>query len=270
MSWLTDTHCHLNLNTFQEDLEPVLERAWERGIDRILIPGIDVETSRTAVSLAERYEPLYAAVGVHPGDASTWTDDTSAILSELARHPKVVAIGEIGLDYYRDRAPRPLQRQVFHDQLELAAALELPVVIHNRKSLDDVWNELSTWQAALAQSAPELASRPGVLHSYDGPLAPAQQAIAKGFFIGISGPVTFKNAQERQDVVSALPLDHILVETDAPYLTPHPHRGRWPNEPAYVAFVAEKIAELHRLPLEAVTRTTGENAANLFNWRANS
>ena len=180
----------------------------------------------------------------------------------------MVAIGEIGLDYYRDRSPRPLQRQVFHEQLELAAEMSLPVVIHNRESIEDVWNELSAWQARLARDGSALASQPGVLHSYDGTLETARQAIEKGFFIGISGPVTFKNARERQELVSALPLKNLLVETDAPFLTPHPHRGQWPNEPAYVAYVAEKIAELHALPLATVTWTTWENAAKVFHWGA--
>ncbi len=266
MGWLTDTHCHLNLNTYEEILESVLERSWERGIRRILVPGIDLETSQRAIALAERYEPLYAAVGVHPGDASTWTADTLPRLKELARNPKAAAIGEIGLDYYRDRSPRPLQRQVFHSQLDLAAELELPVVVHNRESLGDVWSELSAWQDALARSGSALAGRPGVLHSYDGSLDTARQAIGKGFWIGVSGPVTFKNARERQELVTALPLKNILVETDAPFLTPHPYRGRWPNEPAYVAFVVEKIAELLGLTLESVTKTTWENAEELFKW----
>lgn len=270
MGRLTDTHCHLNLNTFQGHLEPILERAWERGIERILIPGIDVETSRMAVSLAEHHENLYAAVGVHPGDASTWQDDTLDSLRELARHPKVAAVGEIGLDYYRDRSPRPLQREVFQAQLALAAELSLPVVIHNRDAIDDVWNDLSAWQAGLARSGSALAKRPGVLHSYDGTLETALRAAAIGFFIGISGPVTYKNARERQRIVAELPLEHVLVETDAPFLTPHPYRGRWPNEPANVAFVVEKVAELHELPLETVIQTTWNNAAQLFDWRAYS
>ncbi len=270
MGWLTDTHCHLNLNTFQEHLDQTLERAWERGIGRILIPGIDVETSRKAVALAERYEKLYAAVGVHPGDANTWQPETLAMLRELVQHSKVVAIGEIGLDYYRDRTPRPLQRQVFQAQLALAAEVGLPVVIHNRDAIDDLWEALSAWQAELARGGSMLAGRPGVLHSFDGTLEVARRAMEKGFFIGISGPVTFRNALERQSVVTALPLSQLLVETDAPFLTPQPHRGKWPNEPAFVAYVAEKIAELHGLPLETVIRTTGENATQLFNWGANS
>lgn len=267
---MTDTHCHLNLNIFQENLAEYLERAWEAGVERILIPGIDVETSQQAVALAEKHANLYAAVGVHPGDASTWNNESLAILKELAQQPKTVAIGEIGLDYFRDRSPRPLQREVFRAQLALAAEVGLPVVIHNRESINDLWGELSGWQKELEQSGSPLSQRPGVLHSYDGTISTALQAAEFGFFIGISGPVTFRNARERQEVVARLPLDRILIETDAPYLTPHPYRGKRPNEPAYVAFVAEKIAELHGQPVETVTRATWENAEQLFHWGANS
>ena len=270
MARLTDTHCHLNLNIFQEDLSGFLDRAAQAGVERILVPGIDVETSRTAVALAEQHDSLFAAVGVHPGDASSWEPDTITILRDLAQHPKVVAIGEIGLDYYRDRSPRPLQREVFNAQLALAAELDLPVVIHNRDSFEDLWSALSAWQSALAQAGKPLAQQPGVLHSYDGTLPAALQAVELGFFIGISGPVTFKNAHERHETAAGLPLRQLLIETDAPYLTPQPHRGRWPNEPAHVTFVAEKIASLHNLPVETVAQKTWDNAAQLFHWRANS
>jgi TatD DNase family protein len=264
---LTDTHCHLNLDTFQDDLEALLERAWERGLRRILIPGIDVENSRSAVALAERHPNLYAAVGVHPGDASTWNDDTRLILADLASHPKVVAIGEIGLDFYRNRSPRPVQQSVFQEQLELAAELNLPVIIHNREALEETWSILVEWQEHLIEQGSPLADRPGVLHSYDGGLPEAQRAAEKHFFIGISGPVTFKNAQEKHAVAAGLPLEQTLIETDAPFLTPHPHRGRR-NEPAYVALVAEKIAELHGQPVESVIQATWDNANHLFHWGA--
>lgn len=270
MRFLTDTHCHLNLNIFQENLAEFLDRAWEVGVERILVPGIDMETSRQAVALAEQHANLFAAVGVHPGDASTWNNDSFVMLKELAQHPKTLAIGEIGLDYYRDRSPRPLQREVFRKQLELAAELDLPVVLHNRDSLDDLWSELSSWHTELVQSGSPLASRPGVLHSYDGTISTALRAVEHGFFIGISGPVTFKNALERQEVVTGLPLNSLLIETDAPYLTPHPFRGKWPNEPAFVAHLAEKIARLHEQPVEAVIQATWENAAQLFDWGANT
>jgi TatD DNase family protein len=265
---LTDTHCHLNLNIFGEDLPELLERAWQQGVGRILVPGIDLATSRRAVELAGQYENLFAAVGIHPGDANTWNDGSLAALRRLAYSPKVVAIGEIGLDYYRDRSPRPLQRQVFHAQLALAGELGLPVVIHNREALEDLWAALADWQERLARAGSPLAGRPGVLHSYDGPLAAAQRAIERNFFIGISGPVTFKNARERQEVAAGLPLDRCLIETDAPYLTPHPYRGRR-NEPAYVASIAEKLASLHRQTLESTLQVTWENAACLFDWGAN-
>ena len=269
MGLLTDTHCHLNLPIFHEDMEAVLERAWENGLQRILVPGINVETSRSAVALAEQHPNLYAAVGVHPGDANTWNDDSLVVLRELAQHPKTVAVGEIGLDYYRDRSPRIVQREVFRAQLELAGELGLPVIVHNREAFDDLWSELETWTDEINSSASTLAQFPGVLHSFDGSLANGQQAAEKGFFIGISGPVTFKNAPERQSTATALPIDQILIETDAPYLTPHPYRGRR-NEPAYVALVAEKISELHGISLEAAAQVTWQNAAKLFHWGANS
>lgn len=265
MGLLTDTHCHLNLHIFQEDMEEILERAWENGVGRILVPGIDLETSQAAVALAEEYPNLFAAVGIHPSSANTWTEDTLPVLHHLAQHPKTVAIGEIGLDYYRDRAPRWLQRDIFRAQLELAADLNLPVVVHNRDSFDDLWTELSGWQDELCRSGAAMAKHPGVLHSFDGSAATANQVAAKGFYLGVSGPITYKNAIERQNTVAGLPLDRVLIETDAPYLPPHPHRGQR-NEPAYVALVAEKVSSLHGISLDAAAQATWENAAQLFDW----
>lgn len=267
MGWLVDTHCHLNLDAYQDDLAETLQRAWEAGLERILIPGIDISTSRAALQICDRHPNLYAAVGVHPGDASSWQADSLSILRDLAAHPKVVAIGEIGLDFYRDRSPRPVQREVFRAQLELATELNLPVVLHNRESLDELWAELVNWQEQLARSGSPLAAHPGVLHSFDGDLPSALRAANRGFAIGISGPITFKNALARQQVAAGLPLDHLLIETDAPYLTPHPYRGRR-NEPAYVARVADKLAELHQQPKEAIQRATWNNAVQLFHWGA--
>ncbi len=267
MGRLTDTHCHLNLPIFQEDLEDVLAKAWETGLERILIPGVDIETSQAAVALASKHPGLYASVGVHPGDATSWKEDTLIILRDLAQHPKVVAIGEIGLDYYRDRSPRPLQREVFRTQLDLAGELGLPVVVHNRESMDDLWTALSDWQAQLQRNGSTLSAQPGVLHSFDGSPADAQRAASAGFYIGISGPVTYKNAVDRQNTAAGLAMEHILIETDAPYLTPHPHRGKR-NEPAYVALVAQKVSELHETSQESVAQATWDNAARLFHWRA--
>lgn len=267
MGNLTDTHCHLNLNSLQEDIDAVLARAWERGVERILVPGIDLPTSRSAVALAESDPRIFAAVGLHPSDAAQWDADTLPALTELARHPRVAAVGEIGLDYYRDRAPRDLQRAVFRAQLELAAVVEKPVSIHIRDAWEDVWAELSAWRAALLRAGSPLAARPGVLHSFSGTPAEAQIALAAGFFLGISGPVTFTNAPLRQELVAGLPLEAILIETDAPYLTPHPYRGRR-NEPAYTHYILEKVAQLHHMTYEQTAAATADNAARLFAWRA--
>ena len=267
MGSLTDTHCHLNLTTFQDDLADVLERAQESGVNRILIPGIDLATSRLAVDIAERYPQVYAAVGVHPSEAIAWDDSTLLELENLAHHPRVVAIGEIGLDYYRDHAPRDLQRKIFHEQLELAFDAGLPVSIHNRLAFDDLWTELSGWQEGMRAQNSALAALPGVLHSFDGTISQGIQAMQNGFFLGISGPVTFKNAHARQALVKEIPISAILIETDAPFLSPDPYRGRR-NEPAYTGYIVKKIAALHQMEFDAVAQETAINAARLFAWGA--
>ena len=262
---LTDTHCHLDFDRFAEDREAVVERASETGLVRLLNPAIDPATARQAIRLAERFPMVYAAVGLHPNSALAWTGAMQGELRELAGHPKVVAIGEIGLDYYWDDAPPEVQQRVFKHQLDLAAALSLPVVIHNRNATQDVLAFLLEWQAGLAAAENPLAERPGVMHSFSADEAAARRAIGANFYIGITGPVTFKNAPELQALVRALPLERLLIETDAPYLTPHPFRGKR-NEPARVRLVAEKIAELRGLPVEEVIAVTGENAGRLFAW----
>jgi len=262
---LTDTHCHLDFRAFDEDRDAVLARAWEAGLTRVLNPGIDLESSRRAVALAERHANVFAAVGVHPNDAATWDDHTLDELRALAAHPKVVAIGEIGLDYYRDRAPHDLQDRVFRAQLDLAAETGLPVIVHVREAMADVLAVLQEWVTALRAAESPLSERPGVLHSFFGTADDAAQALEMGFYLGITGPVTFKNAGEQQRLVSGLPLTGLLIETDAPFLTPHPHRGRR-NEPAYVQHTAAKIAELQHQPLAVVAQQTGANAARLFRW----
>jgi TatD DNase family protein len=264
---LVDTHCHLNLDAFQEDLPAVLERALSNGVERILIPGIDVESSRQAVALAEKHPNLFAAVGVHPNDANTWDETTYNTLRELADHSKVVAVGEIGLDYYRDWAPRSKQQYILHQQLQLAAETNLPVVLHNRDALADLWPIMVQWQHSLEIQASPLAKRPGVFHSFDGDLETALQAAERYFFIGISGPVTFRNAPDRQQVAAKLPIKSILLETDAPFLAPHPRRGRR-NEPAYVRLISEKVAELHHISVSSLSQATTENAGQLFAWGA--
>lgn len=254
---LIDTHAHLDFPHFDADREAVLERAEAAGVTAILNVGADLESSRRAVALAEKHDRIYAAVGVHPHDAQKLDGAALAELRALARHPKVVAIGEIGLDFYRDLSPRDVQRRAFQAQLAWAARLGKPVIIHDREAHDEVLAILADWVA----EDPE--HRCGVFHCFSGDLAMARQVVALGFYLGVDGPVTYHNARKLPEIVTWLPLDRLLVETDCPYLTPHPHRGRR-NEPAYVRLVAERIAELREMPVEKLAEATTTNARRLF------
>lgn len=242
-----------------------MTRAWQNGLSHILVPGIDLEACRKAVQISQGNAKVHAAVGIHPNDAATWNNKTLPELRKLAANPNVVAIGEIGLDYYRERASSALQNEVFKTQLDLAADVGKPVIVHSRNALDDVIAQLQDWQLRLEQQGSPLAERPGVLHAYAGDLQAAETAIRCHFYIGIGGVVTFKNAKTYQQMVAALPLEALLIETDAPFLTPHPYRGQR-NEPAHVAFVGEKIAELHHKSISEIAETTSKNAQKLFQW----
>ncbi len=254
--FLTDTHTHLDFPQFDDDREQVIERATAVGVQAVVDIGTDLASSRAAVALAEAYPQIYAAVGVHPHDARTVTGKLLGELRALALHPKVVAIGEIGLDFYRDLSPRDKQHQVFQQQLALASEAGKPVVIHDRDAHSEVMAALRRWAASSHQPA-------GVLHCFSGDLAIAQEAIELGFYISIAGPVTFKNARGLRELVRQLPLEKLLVETDCPYLTPHPHRGKR-NEPAYVKLVAQEVAQIKGVSLEEVARITSDNAQVLF------
>jgi TatD DNase family protein len=264
MYMFTDTHCHLDFQDFDPDRDQVLERAWEAGVEHVLNPGIDILTSQVAVQLSKTYRKVFAAVGIHPNSSQSWDAGTLDILEYLATRPQVVAIGEIGLDYYRDRAPLSHQKQVLIAQLGLAERLNLPVVIHTRNKdlkeracITDLIAILSEWKTNLAH--------PGVVHSYSGNEIEAQQILALGFYIGITGPVTYRNADTLREVVASIPLDRLLIETDGPFLTPHPYRGKR-NEPANVRYIAEKISEVHQQPLKVVAEQTTKNARALFQW----
>jgi TatD DNase family protein len=261
---LVDTHCHLDFNHYDKDRDAVMERAWHADLNRILVPGIDVTTSRSAVMLADEYPKVFASVGIHPNSALSWDDCSCETLELLAKNPRVVAIGEVGLDYYRDRAPRELQREIFLHQLSLAERLNLPVVIHTRNAsledrscIQDVTRILSSRSTGL--------EHPGVIHSYSGNWVEAEELLGLGFFLGITGPVTYKKARELRKVVEMAPLERLLIETDGPFLPPQPKRGRR-NEPAYVKFVAEKIAEVRKISIASVVDATTENAMRLFRW----
>jgi len=270
---LVDTHCHLNFDWFDKDRELVINRALEVGVECIINPGLDLNSSRSAVSLAANYPQIYAAVGVHPNDSQTWQDGTLDALRELAAELNVVAIGEIGLDYYRDRASPDWQRRTFKHQLDLAAEVGLPVVIHtrdkneqDRSASEDLLSILSEWVHNLRMQGSALTERPGVLHSYSSGVKYIERALDLGFYIGVSGPVTYKKAVELHQLVADTPLERLLVETDAPFLTPHPYRGKR-NEPAYVRYVADKIAEIKNLSIEMVDRITSAGSKRLFHWQ---
>ncbi len=271
---LTDTHCHLDLEAFDADRPVVIERALQAGLARLLLPGVNVESSRRCVQLAAENPAFYAAVGISPTEVEHRALDALDQVQHLATNPKVVAIGEIGLDYYwiHEDAQQARQRDFLQQQLLLARDLGRPVILHAREKGDaqqgpcfaDMLTILERW---VAQPAPGGApSRPpGVLHSFSGSLEIARRLIELGFFIGVTGPITYKNASSRRDMIAALPLDRLLIETDAPYLAPVPHRGQR-NEPAYVAHIADKIATIHARSTEEVITVTGANAARLFAW----
>jgi TatD DNase family protein len=258
---LVDTHCHLDLHAFNRDRQEVLLRAQQAGLIRILIPGIDLQNCQSVLQLCDAHTEVYGAVGIHPNSAMTWNTQTLSTLRILVQHPKVVAIGEIGLDFYRDQAPKEIQLQIFREQLQLAGEYGLPVIVHSRQAESETLDILSEWAVTRPKDSPP----PGVLHSYSGDEPTAKRAITLEFFLGITGPVTFRNAVQLHELVTALPLTNLLIETDAPFLTPHPHRGDR-NEPAFVRHVAEKIASLKNLPLEQVSEITTANAAQLFQW----
>jgi TatD DNase family protein len=261
-----DTHCHLNLEEFDQDRQQLIEDAWEKGIRRIVIPGLDIETSQSAIKYAADYTQVFAAVGFHPNTDRMWTDECIAELSCLAHNIKVVAIGEIGLDYYRNHSPGEYQRKVFTRQLELAAQLELPVIVHNRDASPDMAEILIPWHDELTAHNSKLAEHPGVLHAFSGDIQFAQKMTQINFKLGIGGAVTFRNAKILHAVVKTMPLQDLLLETDAPFMSPHPLRGRR-NEPVNVRIVAEKIAELKAITVDEVGKITTEEAGNVFNWR---
>jgi TatD DNase family protein len=252
---LIDSHCHLDFPQFDADRDEVLARSIAAGVTVLVNPGADLESSRRAVALAERHTAIYAAVGIHPHDATTLDGPALAELRQLAAHPKVVAIGEIGLDYYRDRSPRDRQRAAFEAQLGLAAELNLPVIVHQREAAADVLAALRAWAEG---------GHPGcVLHAFAGDEAVTEEAVDLGFYLGIGGPLTYQNARHLPEIVPHLPLERLLLETDAPYLPPHPYRGQR-NEPAYLALVARRLAELRALPLETLAERVTENTRRAF------
>ena len=241
------------------------------GIGLIVNPGIDLEHSRQAIALADKFPEVYAAVGVHPNSSGGVGNKTIETLRSLATHDKVVAIGEIGLDYYWDKVAPAQQKRAFSAQLALAAELGLPVIIHSRESNDDVAGLLEEWTKSRAFQESPLAEHPfaGVLHAFSGDLALAKRAYSWNFILSLGGPVTFKNAHQLHELVPHLDLNRLMLETDAPFLTPHPHRGKR-NEPGHIGLVCHKLAELHNISVEQVAETTSAVALRFFQIGGNS
>ena len=259
---LTDTHCHLNISAFKSDLPDVLDRARLEGIQRMLIPGMDLETSRFAVEISQDVPEAYAAVGVHPHYADSWNDEVHAEIRELARSSKVVAIGEIGLDFYRNLSSHEAQISAFRDQLQLARELELPVVIHNREAIAEILEIIVPWAE---QNSSVDDPTHGVLHAYSADSDSASVAIKHGFYFGVAGPITFRNAEIRREITAQIPLERLLLETDSPYMSPHPLRGKR-NEPANIKHIAQKLSELFGVNLSVIAESTANNANELFRW----
>lgn len=251
---LFDTHVHLNAEQFEEDVEEAIQRAKEAGVSRMVVVGFDRPTITRAMELVEQHEALYAAVGWHPVDAIDMKDEDLAWIEELASHPKVVALGEMGLDYHWDKSPKDVQKDVFRRQIRLAKKVKLPIVIHNRDATQDIVDILKEEKAADVG---------GIMHCFSGSAETALECVKMNFYISLGGPVTFKNAKKPKEVAQAVPLDNLLIETDCPYLAPHPYRGKR-NEPAYVKLVAEEIAALKNISYEEVAEATMHNANRLF------
>lgn len=258
---LIDTHCHINFDSYDADRDALLQRARDVGVEVVINPAVDIESSHAGIALAERYDMIYAGVGIHPNSTANFDPSMIDELRTLAGQRKVVSIGEIGLDYYWDTSPKDKQRQAFEAQLTLAQAVNLPVIIHNREAHHDVMDVLTSWVNGLGASP--LNGRTGVLHSFSAPLEIAEQALALGFYLGFTGPITFKKAEELRQIAQAVPLDRILIETDGPFLTPEPYRGKR-NEPAYVYQVADRLASLHQMTTEQMGQITTDNAKRLF------
>lgn len=247
---LVDTHCHLDNEKFDEDRLEVIERIKEN-LEFCVNIGYDLASSKKSLELAKEYDFIYAVIGVHPIDIAEYSEEVEKELEILGKNPKVVAIGEIGLDYHWMTEPKEVQQERFKRQLELAERLNKPVVIHTRDAMEDTVNILK-----------EYSNITGVIHCYPGSLETAKQLVDR-FYLGIGGTLTFKNSKKAVEVVKDIPLDRIVIETDCPYLTPEPFRGKR-NEPIYVEYVAKKIAEIKEISVEDVTKVTTENAKKLY------
>lgn len=251
---LIDSHAHIHFKDFQGEISQILDRARDAGVTGIVNIGTDLSSSREVVSLGQQYPQIFSVVGVHPHDVAKMADDDLSSLEELARGEKVVGIGEVGLDYYYEHSPKETQQRRLRDLIRVAKKIQKPLVIHCRDAFDDCFRILDDedgWSVG------------GVFHCYSGDLPTAERIVQKGFYVSFSGIVTFKKANVLQEVARKISAEKFLVETDCPFLTPEPHRGKR-NEPAYVRLVAQKIAELRETSVEEIAKATAQNTARLF------
>jgi len=261
-----DTHAHLFFEDYSSDLAEVLSRAGDAGVERIVVPGTDLATSRESVALAERFEQIYAAVGFHPHEAAKATDEQLGEIEQMCTHEKVVAIGEIGLDFHYDYSPRDKQQTVFEHQIGIAARHDLPIIIHTREAERETLAIIEQQLRSLPEWRPQGKPR-GVFHCFPGDVGMARTILGWNFFLSIPGPVTFPAKPARPntmaEVVTEIPIEHVLLETDSPYLTPVPFRGRR-NEPSNIPLIAQKIADLRGQKIEEVAGATTKAARMLF------
>ncbi len=257
---MVDTHAHLDMSAFDKDRSEVIARALDTGVGTIIAVGTNLESSKQAIELAEEYPEILATVGFHPHDAAT-VDKTDIVrLGEIARHPRVVAIGEIGLDFYRDYSPRAAQLQALQWQLDLAAQLELPVIIHCRQAEQDMLNVLSGWVSL--HKGPQEQDR-GVIHCFSGSNDTAGRYLDMGFYLALGAYIGYPGSESAHDVIRNIPPDKLLIETDCPFLSPQSHRGKR-NEPAYLPLTVRVLAKIRGEAPETVAAKTTENAHRLF------
>ena len=256
MKKMIDSHAHLDEERFDEDRDELIKSLKENGVSYVINPSSDMATSRRVVELSNKYENIFAAVGIHPHDAETFKEGDLDELRELSKNEKVVAIGEIGLDYYYDNSPREIQKEVFRKQLQLSHELDLPVIIHTREAMGDTYDILKEFEGKVR----------GVIHCYTGSIEMAENFMKMGFYISIAGPVTFKNAVNVREMAKEIPLERLLIETDSPYLAPVPNRGKR-NDPTNVRYVADMLSNLKEIQIDKIIENSRENTVKLFSLK---
>lgn len=251
---LIDTHSHIDMDNYKDRFEEVLKTAFEYGVEKIVILGVEPSGFERILSLCEKYENIYGAVGIHPEEVNYFDENSEKLLKEYLKHEKIIAVGEIGLDYYWDKSQTEKQKEIFEKQILIAKEAKKPVLVHDREAHQDTFEILKKTNAA------EIGV---VMHCFSGSPEFAAECVKEGFYIALGGVTTFKNAKKAKEVAKTVPLDRLLLETDAPYMTPVPYRGK-ENQPAYVKFVAQEIANLRNISFEEVAKATTENAQRLL------